>query len=305
LYEEIPTPENAPLWAYLRIVESFYRDDELDVAMQAAQDSFKKRGWLEGSWTDFFNTLTCEKDARDASIRHRVDDNLTIELSRDASEQMYENLKEAALRARALVQDALGFEFVRPIIITIFLPDAPLPYISSRYGYVSHKTHVEKICLPWDVAWSSSVSPVALVHEFTHIAEYQLALGNSIPQWLSEGLSVYVSHEARTDRCKRLAESDKKYEHLFSTDRMNGVLSSRDLRKDDPALVSAAYEFAGNLVMWWVERKGIKSVREAFKRISEGQSTERAISAAMGMSIGRMEHEWRESVMAGESGSRT
>jgi hypothetical protein len=73
---------------------------------------------------------------------------------------------------------------------------------------------------------------------------------------------------------------------------LGGALGSAKLRKDDPALVHAAYGFAASIVAWWIEQQGIESARDALVRIGDGQSPEHAISAAAKMSIRLMERSW-------------
>lgn len=288
------------LSGYLQIVQKLYMDDQLDVALRAAHDAFEATGWPEGGWTDFYNSLVCEKEARDASAVHKLDSTLTIELARDAPETVYEDLKSAVLDARKRVSDMLEVELKHRCVITVFLPGALLEFISASYGYAVRKTNLSKICLPWECLQSRQRALRTLTHEFSHVFNYELTEGKDLPPWLGEGLALYLCGDVSDDKCRRLIESDARFERLLAIDRLDGALSSNSLRKDDPDLVSAAYMLAGSLVAWWVEKKGLHSLRDAIVMIGGGWNATLATYAAAKTSLRSIEHGWRTYLLSSD-----
>jgi len=282
----------ASLNGFLEVVSKLYEDDELDVAMQAVNDAFKTAGWPSGAWTGFYNQLVCEYDARSASDRADLSDKLSLELNRGVGREERHAVESVCGEAFERTQKLLRMEFARPVMVTVFLPDAAIDFIHGEHGYATHKTHLDKICIPWQALDSRERCLSVLLHEFCHVAQYHLAEGKSIPGWLSEGLAMYAGGERTHSECRRLLDSEPRFKRLLSTSHMAGSLGSAKLRKDDPMLVHAAYAFAASIVAWWIGRNGIESVRDALVRIGDGESIGHAVASAAGVSIRRMEREW-------------
>lgn len=273
----------AALGGYLEIVYSLYQEDQLDVALRAADDAFESTGWPAGDWTEFYNTLTCEADARAASNAVNVDANLIIEVPREAGDIVCEHVRSAAQEARSRVGNLLHVEFRYPCLIAVLLPDAPLQFISGSYGYAVRKNSLSKICVPYQSTQSQEGLVRTLVHEFTHVACNEITDGERIPGWLAEGLALHVCGDASHETCAGLIRSEREYARLLSINGIEGALNSRNLCKDDPDLVSAAYEFAGSLVSWWIDKRGIERVRHTIELIGGGWN--QTLAAYMGTRV--------------------
>ncbi len=287
----------APLQAYVEIAYDYYMQDRLDAAMQVVTDAFAEKGWPAGDWTEFYNELQCEKDARDASVIITIDDRLSIEIARSEPDNVREMLAKAALDARMKVGELLSVEFNRPVLISVFLPDAPLDFISGSYGYVARKYDLDKICIPHNTLTSAKEAYSTLLHEFSHVAASVLA-GDELPHWLDEGLAMHLGEETSTRQSRFIIRTAVSKGVLLDVDELEHALSSRDLRKDEPMTVDAAYVMAGNLVGYWVESKGLQSVRETLARMGKGQPVEHAIRGAAGVSLRDLLTGWRKSIGA-------
>ena len=287
---------DAPLTAYLQIAEDYYRQDRLDMAMQVVWDVFESEGWPEGLWTEFYNELTCEKEARDASNPESVADKLTIELHRDVTSPVREMAKSVALESREKVAGPLVVEFDRPVIVTVFLPNAAVDFISGSHGYVAHKNTLDKICVPHSSLSSRQGLASTLVHEFTHAAVYELG-GTRVPAWLNEGLATYVCGDLAALPARRIDLIASRYPDLARTPRLDASLSSADMRKDAADRVDAAYYLAANLVEYWIDRQGLESVREALVQIRRGRSAARAVGRSTGISLRALERDWRSRLL--------
>ncbi len=97
---------NPSLIAHIKLAQEFYIQDKLNEAMEVVTDAFSTTGWPIDAWTDFYNTLVCEKDARDSAVLHKVHDKLSIELDLDAPPSIYEDLK-ALLAARVELRQSI------------------------------------------------------------------------------------------------------------------------------------------------------------------------------------------------------
>ncbi len=214
----------ASLNGFLEIVSKLYEDDELEVAVQAVNDAFKTTGWPAGTWTGFYNQLVCEYDARMASDRRELARNLVIELSRAAPPQTHRAVESAALEAFERTQQLLRMEFARTVMVTVFLPDAAIDFIHGEHGYATDKTHLDKICIPWRAIEPRERCLSVLLHEFCHVAQYHLAEGRSIPNWLGEGLAMYAGGERTHNECRYMLESQPRLE-AAPLDRSHGRLA--------------------------------------------------------------------------------
>ncbi len=291
-------PGEAPLRAYLELAEHYYHEDRLDLAMKVVNDSFEHAGWQPGGWTAFYNEIVCEKDARDESDPLRVDELLTLEVPRSAPAEVLTNTRDATLEARNAVAELLRVEWTRPVMVTVFLPDAAVDFIVGSYGYVSHKTTLDKICLPYDVVTSRREALDALTHEFTHVATFELAHGQP-PEWFDEGLATYLSGELKDRQSRFVISTAARTGRMLSLGRIEGVLNDPDERKDNPEMVSAAYLLSGSFIEHWAREHGMESVRKALALLAGGDSIDRAVREATGESLRRMEEQWRSAILRG------
>lgn len=283
------------LEAYLELAQEYYARDDLDTAMRVVEDAFLRTGWPAGDWTEFFNALQCEKDARDASEIRSVDNLLSVELDQNAPEQLWQSVASAALTARERVAEALQFTFTRPALVTIFLPDAPLEFISGPHGYVERKRELDKICLPRADVESPGEAFSALVHEFVHAAAGALA-GEGLPAWLDEGLAEFIENRAADRRSRFVFNTAVRSGRLLSVAALESALQTRDLRIDSPGTVEAAYMLSRSLVEELIGRVGMSGVRTILELIGQGRSPEAAVRAVAGEPLADVERTWRENL---------
>jgi hypothetical protein len=284
---------------YIQIARNFYMEDRLNEAMRVIDDAFEQVGWPEGMWTEFYNRLVCEKDARDAATIHKVHDKLFIELDKDAPIYLYEDLKALALDAMRRVGELLNIQFKRPVMVTIFRPDAAVDFIAGSYGYVSHKTTLDKICFPQHVIDTHpGLIMRALMHEFTHVAVYELA-GEDITSWLNEGLATYICGDLASREAKYLINLYAKSGRVPLTGQLESILINPKLRKDDPVQVQAAYFLSGSLIEWWADHYGLETIHDTLTRIGKGERQEKAVRHATKKPISDIECEWKKSLQEG------
>lgn len=285
-------PGEPPLQAYLELAERYYHDDRLDLAMKVVRDAFERSGWRPGTWTAFYNEIVCESDARAASDPQRLDERLTIETPRTAPPEVAAITRRVAVESREAIAGALGVDWNRPVTVTIFLPDAAVDFIVGSYGYVSHKTGIDKICLPYHTVESRREASDALLHEFAHVATFELAQGEP-PEWLDEGIATHFSHELSSRQARFVISTAARTGRMLSLRRIDAILNDSDERKDRPEMVDAAYFLSGSFVEFWVSRHGMGTVRAALLGLRNTDHIDRAIRRATGERLSAMEREWR------------
>ena len=289
-------PDHAPLWAYLKLAEKYYNEDRLDVAMKVVEDAFKDAGWPSGDWSQFFNNLTCEKDARDSALVRKVDSLLSIEIDRGAGDSLCASLGDAAVEARRFAGAELKVEFARPAMVTIFRPDAPIQFIQGPYGYVTHKTEIDKICLPWIYSQHNDIALHALRHEFVHVAVHELA-GEDTAKWLNEGLASYLAKDFERAPALFSEASEALGGGEVSMERVEDVLSTPSLRGGEETAVREAYYLASTFIAYWVSCYTLDSVREVLVRLAQDEDPAHAIHHVTGTSLDEMERQWANAML--------
>lgn len=286
---------DAPLQAYLEIAYNYFLEDRLELAMQVARDGSQTQGWPLNAWIEFYNELQCESDARAASEKHQIGEKLTLEIVRGTPPSVVEHVRASAERARSEIVRILGVELIRPILITVFLPDAPVGFISGSHGYTFHKAGLDKVCIPHSALEPREGLDETMLHEFTHAASYLLA-GDELPRWLDEGLATHICGDAETRQGRFLISTSARTGKLLNLAALEGLLGSSEARMDDPAEVNAAYFLAGSFVGFWAGRHGIGSVKTALQLIGRGSSPERAVRKAAGEPLSALVEAWRQSL---------
>ena len=285
----------APLSAYLELAQKYYQEDRLDIAMKVVQDAFHIVGWPTGGWSQFYNNLTCENDARDSASLHRVDELLSVEIDAEAPEHVYSSLMDAAIEARRFASTQLQVELKSPVLVTIFRSDAPIQFISGRYGYVSPKTELYKICLPWLYSESPNNALRVLKHEFVHVAIFELA-GINAPKWLHEGLASYLEQKFDAESADLPVAREALRHGDASIAHVEDILNTPSLRTDKKSAVHTAYSVSSTFIAWWVDHYGLSSVRAVLVRLAEDEDAAHAIRKVTGVSLADMEHQWTKAL---------
>ncbi|WP_018086161.1 peptidase MA family metallohydrolase [Desulfurispora thermophila] len=197
-------------------------------------------------------------------------------------------------------------EFYRPVfaaynvqprqkILLVLYPDARqlgagLNWPSTTSAIGVYWGGVVRVLSP--AAWLAEISPEQLAghfkqngplaHELTHYAVDWLAAGNC-PRWLTEGLAQYEewhltgfempAGEGERETTLPLAELDKYF------DTVQGE--------------SLAYRQSFLLVRYLMNVYGREQVQEILRQLGKGQTIERAVRQALGISLVQLERDWR------------
>jgi tetratricopeptide (TPR) repeat protein len=206
---------------------------------------------------------------------------------------------EAAYRA---LHDDLGFEAELPIRIEIYRSPSDLADVSSLTVAEVSRTGTIALC-KW--ARLMVTSPRALAtgypwldtinHELVHYAVSSLTHDRA-PVWLQEGLAKFLERRWREPPGGRIPPA---MEHMLAKALRTGKLISFEAMHPSmaklPSAEDATLAFAevANAVGHLYAEKGTAGLRDAIKRVADGQDAREAVAAAAGVTWPEFERGWR------------
>jgi tetratricopeptide (TPR) repeat protein len=206
---------------------------------------------------------------------------------------------EAAYRA---LHDDLGFEAELPIRIEIYRSPSDLAAVSSLTVAEVSRTGTIALC-KW--ARLMVTSPRALAtgypwldtinHELVHYAVSSLTHDRA-PVWLQEGLAKFLERRWREPAGGRIPPA---MEHMLAKALRSGKLISFEAMHPSmaklPSAEDATLAFAevANSVAHLYAEKGAVGLRDAIKRVGEGEDARQAVADAAGVTWPEFERGWR------------
>jgi tetratricopeptide (TPR) repeat protein len=206
---------------------------------------------------------------------------------------------EAAYRA---LHDDLGFEAELPIRIEIYRSPSDLAAVSSLTVAEVSRTGTIALC-KW--ARLMVTSPRALAtgypwldtinHELVHYAVSSLTHDRA-PVWLQEGLAKFLERRWREAPGGRIPPA---MEHMLAKALRSGKLISFEAMHPSmaklPSAEDATLAFAevANAVAHLFADKGTAGLRDAVKRVGDGEDARDAVAAAAGVTWPEFERGWR------------
>jgi hypothetical protein len=127
-------------------------------------------------------------------------------------------------------------------------------------------------------------------HELTHLILAQV-VGypgfRQVPQWLNEGLAVYLSGQNRDEQA--LAEIARAG-NLPSLQEVDNALSGQ-------APIGNSYDVAGSMTGFLIEKVGTDKIQPLLTALAEGEDFDLALQQAAGIDPVTLEKEWREELV--------
>jgi tetratricopeptide (TPR) repeat protein len=211
---------------------------------------------------------------------------------------------EAAYRA---LHDDLGFEAELPIRIELYRSPSDLAAVSSLTVAEVARTGTIALC-KW--ARLMVTSPRALAtgypwldtinHELVHYAVSSLTRDRA-PVWLQEGLAKFLERRWREPPGGRIPPA---MEHMLAKALRSGKLISFEAMHPSmaklPSAEDATLAFAevANAVAHLYAQKGPAGLRDAIKRVADGQDAREAVAAAAGVTWPDFERGWKSYMAA-------
>jgi hypothetical protein len=126
-----------------------------------------------------------------------------------------------------------------------------------------------------------------LVHELSHVALHRALAGHEVPRWFSEGVAIHQAREHSLARARVLWEGSVR----------GDLIPLRDLSSRFPAgeaQVDLAYAQAADLVGHMLDGdNGSARFTALITAVRNGQTFEQAFAGTYGMSLDRLERQWR------------
>ncbi|HVU49624.1 MAG TPA: hypothetical protein VHL80_02995 [Polyangia bacterium] len=224
-------------------------------------------------------------------VRYPAVDAVLVPYARDALEAAY----------RALHED-LGFEAELPIRIELYRSPSDLAAVSSLTVAEVARTGTIALC-KW--ARLMVTSPRALAtgypwldtinHELVHYAVSSLTHDRA-PVWLQEGLAKFLERRWREPAGGRIPPA---METMLAKALRSGKLISFEAMHPSmaklPSAEDATLAFAevANAVAHLYADKGAAGLRDAIKRVDEGEDARQAVAAADGVTWPEFERGWK------------
>jgi hypothetical protein len=170
---------------------------------------------------------------------------------------------------------------------TLAPPGAPYPAYADGVAY-SDLSLVLLTLAPVGPNQSHDVSQV-FRHELAHIALKDALGGRPIARWFNEGFAVLASGETSVERLSTLWTATV-------ADRLLPLSEVERTFPNDAATASVAYAEAVDVVRFLIRREERHRFRALIQELKEGESLDSAVTAAYGVDLRTLEHEWREDV---------
>jgi tetratricopeptide (TPR) repeat protein len=290
-------PHTLYLEGYLRFLEGDY-----DGAVHKLEASLSA-GPKDASAVNARELRALASEARDAVKDHKEErfghflvrypavDAVLVPYAREALEAAY----------RALHED-LGFEAELPIRIELYRSPSDLAAVSSLTVAEVSRTGTIALC-KW--ARLMVTSPRALAtgypwldtinHELVHYAVSSLTHDRA-PVWLQEGLAKFLERRWREPAGGRIPPA---MEHMLAKALRSGKLISFEAMHPSmaklPSAEDATLAFAevANAVAHLYADKGPAGLRDAIKRVADGEDAREAVADADGATWPEFERGWR------------
>jgi tetratricopeptide (TPR) repeat protein len=129
-------------------------------------------------------------------------------------------------------------------------------------------------------------------HELGHVFAIQLSK-NHVPRWFTEGLSEYETIARRPEWAREL---DPELYQAITDDKLPGAVDMNRAftHANDASDVTTAYYAASQMLIWTVERFGMKGVVKALELWGAGKKTPDVIQQAFGVSPAEYDKAYRE-----------
>ena len=290
-------PQTLYLEGYARFLEGDYAESvhklEASIAAGPKDPSAVNARELRALASEARDAVKEHKEERFGHfiVRYPAVDAVLVPYAREALEAAY----------RAL-HDDLGFEAELPIRIELYRSPSDLAAVSSLTVAEVSRTGTIALC-KW--ARLMVTSPRALAtgypwldtinHELVHYAVSSLTHDRA-PVWLQEGLAKFLERRWREPAGGRIPPA---MEHMLAKALRSGKLISFEAMHPSmaklPSAEDATLAFAevANAVAYLHSVKGTAGLRDAIKRVADGEDAREAVAAAAGVTWAEFERGWR------------
>ncbi|MBX3210167.1 MAG: tetratricopeptide repeat protein [Labilithrix sp.] len=269
-------PDDGKAWAALGLTQMRAGDE--DKGLEAI-----KKAWTKDKFNvRVFNTLNMYEQQIPTQYELLGDGVFKVRYAKDERPLMERYVPRMLGEAWASMKSRYAFVPKVPVQVELY---ANREHFSVRTSGLPN-IGIQGVCFGGMIA---AISPKAepfnwgnvVWHELGHVFAIQLSK-NHVPRWFTEGLSEYETIARRPEWAREL---DPELYQAITQNKLPGAVDMNRAftHASDAADITTAYYAASQMLIWTVERFGMKGVVKALELWGQGKKTPEVIKTAFGV----------------------
>ena len=269
-------PEDGKAWAALGLTQMRAGDE--DKGLEAI-----KKAWSKDKFNvRVFNTLNMYEQQIPTQYETKNDGIFKVRYAKDERAVLERYVPRMLGEAWASMKSRYGYVPKVPVQVELYANREQFSIRTSGLPNIG----IQGVCFGGMIA---AISPKAepfnwgnvVWHELGHVFAIQLSK-NHVPRWFTEGLSEYETIARRPEWARELDPE------LYQASTQNKLPGAVDMNRafthaNDASDVTTAYYAASQMLIWTVERFGMKGVVKALELWGQGKRTPEVIKTAFGV----------------------
>jgi tetratricopeptide (TPR) repeat protein len=280
-------PDDGKAWAALGLTQM--RAGEEDKGLEAI-----KKAWAKDKFNvRVFNTLNMYEQALPTQYELLGDGIFKVRYAKDERPIMERYVPRMLGEAWASMKARYGFVPRVPVQVELYGSREQFSVRTSGLPNIG----IQGVCFGGMIA---AISPNAepfnwgnvVWHELGHVFAIQLSK-NHVPRWFTEGLSEYETIARRPEWAREL---DPELYQAITQNKLPGAVDMNRAftHANDASDITTAYYAASQMLIWTVERFGMKGVVKALELWGQGKKTPEVIKTAFGVTPEDYDKGYRE-----------
>jgi hypothetical protein len=270
-------PDDGKAWAELGLTQMRAGDE--DKGLEAI-----RKAWSKDKYNvRVFNTLNMYEQQIPQQYELAADGIFKVRYAKDERAVMERYVPRMLGEAWASMKARYGFVPKVPVQVELYANREQFSVRTSGLPNIG----IQGVCFGTMIA---AISPKAepfnwgnvVWHELGHVFAIQMSK-NHVPRWFTEGLSEYETIARRPEWAREL---DPELYRAITENKLPGAVDMNRAftHANDANDVTTAYYAASQMLVWTVERFGMKGVVQALQLWGQGKRTPEVIRIAFGMS---------------------
>ncbi len=269
-------PDDGKAWAQLGLTQMRAGDE--DKGLEAI-----RKAWTKDKFNvRVFNTLNMYEQQIPTQYELLSDGIFKVRYAKDERPVMERYVPRMLGEAWASMKARYGFVPKAPVQVELYANREQFSVRTSGLPNIG----IQGVCFGGMIA---AISPKAepfnwgnvVWHELGHVFAIQLSK-NHVPRWFTEGLSEYETIARRPEWAREL---DPELYQAITQNKLPGAVDMNRAftHANDASDVTTAYYAASQMLIWTVERFGMKGVVKALDLWGQGKKTPEVIKTAFGV----------------------
>ena len=280
-------PDDGKAWAQLGLTQMRAGDE--DKGLEAI-----KKAWTKDKFNvRVFNTLNMYEQQIPTQYELLGDGIFKVRYAKDERAIMERYVPRMLGEAWASMKARYNFVPKVPVQVELYANREQFSVRTSGLPNIG----IQGVCFGGMIA---AISPKAepfnwgnvVWHELGHVFAIQLSK-NHVPRWFTEGLSEYETIARRPEWAREL---DPELYQAITQNKLPGAVDMNRAftHANDASDVTTAYYAASQMLIWTVERFGMKGVVKALELWGQGKKTPEVIKTAFGVTPEEYDKGYRE-----------